>query len=323
MINSNDLYEFIMKEHKNNNQISLNFNRSVSYRMLENEVERCCLKLSNEGIKEGSRVALRVVHSYSLIYLILALWKNNNQVMLLDPRLKENEVNELIHIAKPNFYIESIQQHSLLAKFKEEVEIKLVKHYDDSHSDHVSLILSSSGSTGIPKIIGRTPESIIEEIKNTAKQEGSIRKDDTVLILSSLHHSYGLITALLHSLYSGATVTFSQSNQKNEIINTLINKKVSALFAVPAHYELLTNSFEQAAYPRLRIALSAGDILKEETFDRFHDQFGIPIGLNYGMTEVGMISIDFLGRFPQTCGPNLLWIQLQSIERSTIFMSSA
>ena len=161
-------------------------------------------------------------------------------------------------------------------------------------TDH-RLVQFSSGSTGEPKVIGRTTDSLAAEIDRFGQIEGMPTRGERLLLLSSTAHSFGLIAGLLHSLAAGASVVFARRLTAPGILADAEHGGVHVLFGTPFHYELLSTAREVPALPKLRAAVSGGEIMPPETAARFADRFGVAVGESYGTTESGVIAMDVSG----------------------------
>lgn len=293
-------------ENNKSKKIALEFISSITYEDLKKKVEEYEGILSNQGIKENMMVSVQVPPSYTFIYLILALWKLNAKIMLLDSRLTDAEVDNIFKKAKPNYKVSSLTVDKF---FREEIEITLKFISNQKHSEQAVLYQTTSGSTGNPKIVKRDVDSIIQEIKHTQGLKGGVNGNDITLVLAALSHTYGFITGILQTLYCGGTLTFSETNQSMKILHTLHKKKVTVIFGVPFHYQLLAAVKAPEFLPSLRLAVSAGDKLMKEICQEFKDKFGVSIGQQYGMTEVGIISVDLFGENTESVGsiiPNII-----------------
>ena len=159
------------------------------------------------GVREGHTVMLQVPPSYTHIEGLLALWQLGAQVMLVDHRLKESEVRTLRSVCRPQFMVTTGRPGTSPLGFQPRYELITTRIPDGrAASTEHRLLQFSSGSTGVPKVIGRTAASLSAEIERFTGIEGMPVSGERVLLLSSMAHSFGLIAGLLHSLVAGVTV---------------------------------------------------------------------------------------------------------------------
>jgi 3-hydroxy-4-methylanthranilate adenylyltransferase len=165
------------------------------------------------------------------------------------------------------------------------------------------LVQFSSGSTGVPKVIGRTPASLAAEVARFARIPGMPGRGERVLLLSSTAHSFGLIAGLLHSLAAGAGVVFAPVVSARAILGAAARHDVEAIFGTPFHYELVTTAAKAPALPNLRTAVSGGELMPPQVAAAFRERFGLGLGESYGTTETGVIAMDTAGPDRPSVGP--------------------
>lgn len=309
MIDPSGLYEEIVRKGRPDQQ-SLGYIDQVSYTYddLRLKVDEYARRLTENGVTRHCPVAVYIPNSPTLIILLLAIWKLNAQAVLLDSRLKPFEVERNLAVYKPRFLVAAPPHQSVFSNFVAEAEfsIKRLHEHDrvqDDGGDHSpALVLFTSGSTGNPKVVGRTASSILEELENFLCFPGAVQSGDVVMVLCSVSHSFGLITGVLTSLYVGARVILC-GNKAQQIIQMFQKHKATVIYGVPFHYEMMAMCpGESIQLPSLRSAVSAGEPLKRETHRAFLQKFGVSIGELYGMSETGTLTADLLGTAPGTVG---------------------
>jgi acyl-coenzyme A synthetase/AMP-(fatty) acid ligase len=165
------------------------------------------------------------------------------------------------------------------------------------------LVQFSSGSTGRPKVIGRTAASLAAEVDRFAGIGGMPGEGDRVLLLSSTAHSFGLVAGLLHSLAAGVSVVFAPRISARDLLRTAVDHRITALFGVPMHYELLAAAVDPPELPDLRVAVSGGELMPPDVAARFTERYGVPVGESYGTTESGVVAMDVGGTLRPSVGP--------------------
>ncbi|PZM89792.1 MAG: long-chain fatty acid--CoA ligase [Actinobacteria bacterium] len=268
--------------------------REVDFSKLRTEVADLERRLSFHGIGAGSTVLVRMRPSLTLLWTVLALWRLNAQVMLVDPRLSTAEGQRIFDLCRPQYHIRSNGFGTIVSQFTPECEIVVAHLSGEPAAAEHCLVQFSSGSTGHPKVIGRTAESLHAELDRFARMPLMPGPGDRVLLLSSLTHSFGLIGGVLHALSAGATLVFSSRPHATALVDLAKRADVTAIFGAPVHFDLVSRA--SGDLPRLRMAVSAGEALRTATTDAFRAQFGVPLGTAYGMTEVGIIATDLDGR---------------------------
>ncbi|WP_243762428.1 AMP-binding protein [Streptomyces sp. Tu 3180] len=163
------------------------------------------------------------------------------------------------------------------------------------------LVQFSSGTTGRPKAVGRTPESLLEELDRLASLGDMPRHGERVAVLEPVTHSFGLIGGVLHALAAGATVLMPVARTAAATVRAAADAHV--VLGNPRHFRWLVRA-EPGRMPWLRLAVSSGDTLPPETPAVFRGRHGVRVGQAYGTTETGIIAADLTGRFgPPHVGP--------------------
>ena len=219
--------------------------------------------LAGHGIGEGHKVMLQLPPSYTQVEVLLALWQLGAQVMLVDHRLKPAEVDTLRALCHPQFLLDTAAVAGRSPIGFEPRYMVVATRCPDGRgavTEH-RLVQFSSGSTGQPKVIGRTTDSLAAEIDRFGRVAGMPTRGERLLLLSSTAHSFGLIAGLLHSLAAGATVVFARRLTAAGILADAERNGVHAVFGTPFHYELLSTARDIPALPDLRAAVSGGEIM--------------------------------------------------------------
>ncbi|MEO6436508.1 MAG: class I adenylate-forming enzyme family protein [Tepidisphaeraceae bacterium] len=152
------------------------------------------------------------------------------------------------------------------------------------------LLLQSSGTTALPKIVRRDARSLDAVCANMVHAIG-ITAADHVLSCVPLCHSYGLEHGLLAPVFAGATVHLAQGFDLATVRRELAGSGITVFPAVPSIYEMLGNLPEaQSCFPTLRVAYSAGGPLPASVFEKVRDAYGLRVGQLYGATEIGSVT---------------------------------
>lgn len=153
-----------------------------------------------------------------------------------------------------------------------------------------AMLLQSSGTTGLPKIVHRSAASIDAVARNVAQAVG-LCKDDHVLSAIPLCHSYGIENGVVAPLLAGCCVYACPGFDPHIISQLWSTRDRVVVPAVPIMIDLLASA-ENLPTPgnRLRQIYSAGAILPASVSDRFAARFGHRVGQLYGATEIGSVT---------------------------------
>ena len=155
----------------------------------------------------------------------------------------------------------------------------------DLHPD-LSLLLSTSGSTGSPKLVRLSRDGLLANAQAIATRLG-IRHDDLADLSLPLHYCYGL--SVLHShLLAGAAVRLTEASVLDEAFWHGA-ERLTTIAGVPHTFDLLERSgFAARELPRLRYLTQAGGRMPAEqvrSWARLGRQRGWDLVVMYGQTE--------------------------------------
>ncbi len=229
---------------------------------------------------------------HSLAAYVSAL-NSGNALILSNSTIELEAKLNLIYCYQPD-YIVSIK-HCFEATDYQIVEDKENITYYNSKTESkysiyndLALLLSTSGTTGNPKLvrlsyanIQSNAESICEYLKITAS--------DVAITNLSLSYSYGLSVINTHLLAGATIVCTNHSLTQKEFWNTFKEQKVTSLAGVPFLYQVLEKlRFERMNLPSLKVMTQAGGRLspdKIEYFQRICEAKNIDLYIMYGQTE--------------------------------------
>jgi acyl-CoA synthetase (AMP-forming)/AMP-acid ligase II len=148
------------------------------------------------------------------------------------------------------------------------------------------LMQLTSGSLGPSRPAFRTWEGIDEEVRSITHAL-SLTAADTVMVTSSLGHSYAFMAGILAPLSVGAHVVISPAGAANPR-----DLGVSIVLGMAAVYQDWMGRYGPDAVKDVRLAFSAGAPLPDGLYNRVLRNLGIAIRQDYGTTETGTISMD-------------------------------
>ena len=154
--------------------------------------------------------------------------------------------------------------------------------------EELSLLLSTSGSTGSPKLVRHSYKNIEANAQNVATFF-EITKDDRALAILPMHYTMGLSVISSH-LYAGATILLTNKSLMDmSLWPFIINKKATSFTGVPYSYEILYKlRFFKMNLPDLKIITQGGGKLSPELFQtcaEYAKSTGKKFIATYGQTE--------------------------------------
>jgi acyl-CoA synthetase (AMP-forming)/AMP-acid ligase II len=155
------------------------------------------------------------------------------------------------------------------------------------------LMLQSSGTTALPKVVYRDGPALDEVAANVARA-AELTRDDRVLGAVPVGHSYGMENVLLAPIWAGACALLCDGFDV-PVVTSLLNgeRGATVLPGTPFMFEMLGALDGAPARPSgLRLAYSAGSPLQPGASAAFADRFGPAVGQLYGATEVGSVTFN-------------------------------
>jgi malonyl-CoA/methylmalonyl-CoA synthetase len=184
-----------------------------------------------------------------------------------------------------------------------------------------ALMLYTSGTTGKPRGVVLSHGAVAATLA-ALEQAWGWRREDRLVHVLPLHHTHGVIVALLGGLWAGACVHL-QTFEPGRVWDTLA--QASVFMGVPPMYRKLLEALRDAppeqaqawrqAASGLRLFTSGSAALPPSLFHAFQAATGHAILERYGMTEIGMALSNPLqgARLPGTVGRELPGVRVDIV----------
>jgi long-chain acyl-CoA synthetase len=148
--------------------------------------------------------------------------------------------------------------------------------------------LTTSGSTGIPRIVPRTDRNLVAGAENVA-QALNIGPGHRFLSVVPFHHSNGFHNCMIMPLLAGACVVTLQNFSPAACAELIRQERANVLIGSPFIYACLA---ERDFSPVPELCISAGARMPVGLARRWLDRLGVRVRQLYGSTETSVISID-------------------------------
>lgn len=153
-----------------------------------------------------------------------------------------------------------------------------------------AFFLYTSGSGGTPKAAIHRHEDMLHTSRGFALGVLGLRADDITYSVSKLFFAYGLGNGMYFPFSVGASTVLDPGKPKPERTAEILSKhRPTILFSVPTFFAALLREAERGLAvdcSSLRMAVSAGETLPAEIFERFKSKFGVEIIDGIGSTEL-------------------------------------
>ena len=288
--------------------------RSLTFRELTDRSSAYAAFFHSKGLKKGDIVIVQHINAVSFAELLFGFFKIGVIVLPMLPSYREIEIEGIIKLVDPVLYI-SVDEYMgfnykklaerCIAAAKPELPLMLVSEiekidlsgysigeYEKPVYSDPSVIVSSSGSTGIPKMIQRCHANYINS-EITCAESINMTPDDVDLIPMSLMHNWNLCgPGLIGALTEGCTVVLAKYNTPDEIIRLTEKYRATVVALVPALVQacLEYRKFDDSEdISSLRVIQIGGSVCPPELVKQSMEVFGCAVQQIYGMGE-GFVS---------------------------------
>jgi acyl-coenzyme A synthetase/AMP-(fatty) acid ligase len=262
---------------------------------LRQMVAACQSRLAAAGLRAGGSLALRLPPSLAYVANLLAGWRIGAQVILLDHRLTQFEVDAALSRLAPQVVVAPESVKGGLRTFVEVIETVSTYPGRPAETPH-AVVQLSSGSTGPSKVIARTAEDLVTEIWRYTQIDGVPEPGERIIVLASMVHVLGLVGALLYGLHAGVELVPPERLTGDSILDAVAAQDTPAtVLGVPFHIGLLTSTVDPPKLPQLKRMTTGGELQPAAVVAAFAEKYGVPLGNMWGMTEVGVIATDLFG----------------------------
>jgi acyl-CoA synthetase (AMP-forming)/AMP-acid ligase II len=154
--------------------------------------------------------------------------------------------------------------------------------------DDLSVLLSTSGSTGSPKLVRLSRRNIVSNAQAIAESL-SLTPDDRVVTSLPIFYSFGMSLITSHIIAGSSVVVTGRSVIDRQFWEVVDDHRVTHLAGVPATYAMLKRlRFFDRDLPHLRALLQAGGRLDAALVEEFAEDCatrGRRFYVMYGQTE--------------------------------------
>jgi long-chain acyl-CoA synthetase len=297
--------------------------RSMSWHELEEEAERMAGGYRELGLAPGDRIASLMPNRLALIVHYLACFKAGLVATPLNYRYTHREIDHALQVSDAKALLAHVERVQDVGESElagalplgvvayadpegpasfEDVEWphridRLLKSeplpaHPASGPAEPAAIFFTSGSTGPAKGVTHTRSSLRWMIASAAAAF-ELDGDDVFLPGSSMSHIGSFLWAL-STLSVGGRVVVARTFDSHELLPLLREQRPTVLAMIPAALLALIrdHDLQPHDFDSLRICRCGSDKVSTELLHEFAAVAGFPIVEGYGMTEVGLATLN-------------------------------
>ncbi|HWC08811.1 MAG TPA: class I adenylate-forming enzyme family protein [Solirubrobacterales bacterium] len=295
--------------------------KALSWRQLEEESDRLAGGYLGLGLAAGDRVASLMPNRVDLVVHYLACFKAGLVATPLNYRYTHREIDHALRVSGAKVLLAHEERHQDVgeSELAGGLQLGTIVYADGAEpelggtwrhsfaallaSDPLPVdpavdpgdpaaIFFTSGSTGPAKGVTHTRETLRWMIASAAAAF-ELTERDVFLPGSSMSHIGSFLWAL-SMLSVGGRVVVARTFDSHELLPLLREQKPTVLAMIPAALLALVrdHDLQPHDFDSLRVCRSGSDKVSTELLHEFAAVAGFPIVEGYGMTEVGLATLN-------------------------------
>ena len=276
----------------------------MTYYQLNEQANKVATGLIKLGVKPGMHVALCTPNSIDWIVFYYGALKAGAVAVTLSAVLAGNELRKLVDHSKPTVIFAAKEKLQDLEELRSSggVEKVICSGGDlelrdligmgsgsfqaiDRGREDAAAILYTGGTTGLPKAVMLTHESITFSSHSVAFYERSTERDVALCFLP-FNHVFGQMHIMNATIMSSGCLELLPAFDMDRVLEIMEAGRVTKFFAVPTLYvRLLSVSDLKKRLGRLRYCFSAAASIAMEIVRQWKERTGLTIAECYGLTE--------------------------------------
>ncbi|BCT74360.1 acetyl-CoA synthetase [Sinomonas cyclohexanicum] len=162
-------------------------------------------------------------------------------------------------------------------------------------ADDVALLGPTSGSTGVPKVTMHFHRDILANADTFARYVLRPTEDDVFACSAPFAFTFGLGSLVVFPLRFGASALLTERTTPVQLAELVAKHGVTVLATAPTAYRAILKEGRGDLLKGVRKAISAGEHLPQETWQRVYDETGLKLINGIGATEMLHVFISAAG----------------------------
>jgi malonyl-CoA/methylmalonyl-CoA synthetase len=283
-----------------------------SYDDLDHDATALASFLHADHRGDHDRIAILGTPGHDFVTALLACWHAGAIAVPLHPQHPDAELEYVLRDSGARTVVASGEHLGVAARIAGASDATVVdvrtggmEHRSAPGPDEPALMVYTSGTTGRPKGAVHTHGGV-EAMVDAMLTAWAWTAEDRIVLVLPLNHVHGLINVTLTALAAGACCEAPGAFNAARVWERFASGDVTLFMAVPTLYARLTSAWEQAGVETqrawsagaagLRLMVCGSAALPVSTLDRWREISGQVLLERYGMTELGMVLSNSLGR---------------------------
>jgi acyl-CoA synthetase len=231
------------------------------------------------AFEPGAHVGLQLPDAPGVHTTMLACEKAGLVAVGIGARAGEREVAHLV------------DRSGARTLFREQPPLTLVGEEHPLGPDDLWFLNSTSGTTGLPKIVMHTQARWFA-FHGLADRVARFTDDDVFCSVLPAPFGFGLWTAHFSPAIAGAACVVCERFDPGVVLRAIERYRVSVLAAVSTQFVMMLNSpaIDEYDLSSLRIMFTGGEMVPYERAKEFEDRTGASVLQFYGSNETGALS---------------------------------
>ena len=293
---------------------------TVTYRDLQESVNRLGNVLKELGVRMEERVAIIMPDTHECVFAFFAAMKIGAVAIPVNTLLLPKDYEYLLNDSRARVLIIHPSLLDRIAPVRD--NLRYLAHVivagdqtdgclglqdlmqgaspllqpAETCRDDMAFWLYSSGTTGFPKGAVHLHHDMIVAADFYARDTIGLLESDVSFSVAKLFFAYGLGNGLYFPLrLGGTTVLLPDRPVPEKVFQTVDEYQPTVFYSVPTSYAALLHAAEKAgrtSLGRVRMCVSAGELLPKTIYRQWLDRFGVEIFDGIGSTEILHIFIS-------------------------------
>ena len=269
--------------------------------LLKNRIEESDLFI-NSFLKKRELIFFLCNNTIDSISLYVSFINKGVVPILINSDLEESLIRDIIEKYNPSYIFTPLTNQNYDLNYAEFLTynsfsvLKSTNSFQTELDSELAILLSSSGSTGSPKLIRISYKNLLSNAISISNYL-NLNSDEIAITNLPMNYSYGLSIINCH-LYVGAKIVVTEKSIiQRDFWNLMKINNVTSLSGVPYTYEILKKlKFFKMDLPSIKYMTQAGGKLSNIIIEEFANHSRnkkIDFFVMYGQTE-GTARLSFL-----------------------------